>query len=203
MCSLKKAWVGYVWVIGTNLSVLLLPTVPWIDTEDNTEEFYIPNRYHPLVRCSQAPWNASPSLLNKRAWNEQQQTVLQMFIFGLHSFFCVWDNYLPCTVFDLIPGSAEAVEKLRKFISAKVGFSLLEEMQPAATFFPNSGQLKVWWKPELYWLAWIPQSRSGIMCQAGNEKLQHFRGEARARTLHGSLLQCKSAPYLSLSKAAM
>lgn len=32
-----------------------------------------------------------------------------------------------------------------------------------------------------------------FMCQAGNEKLQHFRGEARAKIPHGNLLQCKSA----------
>lgn len=54
----------------------------------------------------------------------------------------------------------------------------------------------MWWKPEL--LAVIAQSRSGIMCQAGNAKPQHFRGEARAKILHGNLLHYKSVSYLSL-----
>lgn len=75
-------------------------------------------------------------------------------------------------------------------------------MQPEVTFFPDLGQLRVWWKPELNRRALIPQSRSRIICQAGNGKLQHFRGKARAKILLGNLLQCKSASYLSLGEIA-
>lgn len=120
---------------------------------------------------------------------------------SLVSLFCAWDGYLSCTVFGLIPGSAEASNKGEiEDISAEVCFSFAEEMQTAGTLFPNLGQLRAMWKPEFYCVTLIPQSRSGITCQTVSGKLQHFRGEGSSKILCDNLLQCESTSYLSLSE---
>lgn len=55
---------------------------------------------------------------------------------------------------------------------------------------------------DLICITLLSQSRSEITCQAGNGKLQHFIGKARAKILCSNLLQSKSASYLSLSEIA-
>lgn len=73
-------------------------------------------------------------------------------------------------------------------------------MQTLGTLFPNLGQLRVMWKLKFYCVTLIPQSRSGITCQTGNGKLQHFRGKGSSKILCDNLLQCESTSYLSLSE---
>lgn len=69
------------------------------------------------------------------------------------TFFCVWDKYLPYTVFYLISGSVgesnnwdvETNLFQLKFVSVWLRRYNLQQL-----FFPNLVQFWVWWRPELY-----------------------------------------------------
>lgn len=83
------------------------PTAPWMTIG---QEFYIRNGYLPSVRGHRWPWNATPPCLVKQKileW-EPVNCSSDIYLLGLHSSFCVWDNYLLYTTFDLIPESAAA-----------------------------------------------------------------------------------------------
>lgn len=122
-----------------------------------------------------------------------------VYLFSVH-FFCVWDNYLPYAVIDLIPGSIEENNNWNteaslfqlKFVSVLLTGCNLQQL------FTNLGQFGV--GGNLNCITTLSQSRSEITCQAGNGKLQHFIGKVRAKILCSNLLQSKSASYLSLSE---
>lgn len=119
------------------------------------------------------------------------------------TFLCVWDCYLPCTVFDLIQSQVLLKEVIIEVLKqVYFSWSLFQFGWGDATC--SSFLSQIWNSFEhdgnLNCITLLSRSRSEITCQAGNGKLQHFIGKARAKILCSNLLQSKSASYLSLSE---
>lgn len=146
-----------------------MPTAPWTDMKDRKKSF---TNAILEVWGHRWPWNAAHPL-NKKTWKKK--------FFGVH-FFCVWDKYLPYTVFYLISGSlgesnnwdVETNLFQLKFVSVWLRRYNLQQL-----FFPNLVQIWVWWRPELYHSI-ISIKKSNYM--PGREwKASEFYGQSQGR----------------------